>query len=197
QLRRTQFQAELGRRSDSILDKDFWNELRARLPHDMASLKPVWQELKTAAQAQSARVLLAVLLGIVLVLFLRMQAGRLLWQVTTTRVAPGRLRRSLYATAQLALATLVPGIIADILHAGLNWESTLTEDLYTLLSQTTGAVYFAGFVTGLGLALLSANRPTWRLFPLPDTVASGLQWHPVILALTLATGWVGQKLATL
>src|SRR5690606_24309992 len=43
QLRRTQFQPELGRRSDSILDKDFWNELCARLPHDMASLKPVWQ----------------------------------------------------------------------------------------------------------------------------------------------------------
>lgn len=197
QLRRAQFQAELGRRSDSILDKDFWNELRTQLPHDFDSLQPVWKELKAAIQTQNNRVWLAVLLGFAAVIVLRIQAGRVLWRLTTTRVAPGRLRRSLYATAQLALATVVPGAIADILHAGINWQSALSDELNTLLAQTTGAIYFAGFVTGLGRALLSANRPTWRLFSLPDPVASGLQWYPVILAITLAAGWVGQKLASL
>src|SRR5690606_10638677 len=53
-----------------------------------------------------------------------------------------------------------------------------------------------GFITGLGRALLSADRPTWRLISLPDNVASGLRWYPLILAITLAMGWIGQKLAT-
>src|SRR5690606_12842271 len=116
QLRRTQFHAELGKRSDSVLDNDFWGELRTRLPQDIDSLKPVWKELKAAVQAQSGLVWLAVLVGIAAVVVLRIQAGRLLWDLTTTRVAPGRLRRSLYATAQLALATVTPGVIADIVH---------------------------------------------------------------------------------
>src|SRR5690606_4969351 len=59
------------------------------------------------------------------------------------------------------------------------------------------AVYFAGFIAGLGRALLSADKPTWRLFPLPDAMASGLRWYPPALAITLAAGWVLQKLATL
>ncbi|NYT85475.1 mechanosensitive ion channel family protein [Pusillimonas harenae] len=197
QLRRAQFQAELGKRSNSVLDDDFWGELRTLLPQDINSLKPVWKELKTAAQEQGKPIWLAVLLGIAVIIIVRKLAGRLLWTLTTTRVAPGRLRRSLYATAQLALATVTPGAIAEIIHAGINAQSTLPGDLDGLLNQATGAAYFAGFVTGLGRALLSADRPTWRLISLPDPVASGLRWYPAVLAITLAAGWMAQKLATL
>src|SRR5690606_10444254 len=145
QLRRAQFQAELGKRSNSVLDNDFWNELQTLLPPDINSLNPVWQELKTTGQALGKHVWLAVLLEIAIVIILRQLAGRLLWTLTTTRVAPGRLRRSLYATAQLALATLTPGAIAEIIHAGINTQSTLPGDLDGLLNQATGAAYFAGF----------------------------------------------------
>src|SRR5690606_23510593 len=93
--------------------------------------------------------------------------------------------------------TLTPGAIAEIIHAGINTQSTLPGDLDGLLNQATGAAYFAGFVTGLGRALLSADRPTWRLISLPDAVASGLRWYPAVLAITLAAGWIAQKLATL
>ncbi|MGB6105757.1 MAG: DUF3772 domain-containing protein [Pusillimonas sp.] len=197
QLRRAQFQAELGKRSDSVLAKRFWNELQAQLPEDIDKLQPVWTELKSAIRAQSGKVWLSVLLGIAAVVVLRVQAGRMLWQLTTTRVAPGRLRRSLYATAQLALATLVPGVMADIVHAGISWQAPLSGELDKLLDQATGAIYFGGFITGLGRALLSADRPTWRLFSLPDMVARGLRWYPAMLAVALAAGWIGQKLATM
>lgn len=197
QLRRAQFQAELGKRSNSVLDGEFWGELRTLLPQDINSLQPVWKELKSAAQGQGKRVWLAMLLGIAAVMVLRKLAARLLWTLTTTRVAPGRLRRSLYATAQLALATITPGAIAEIIHAGINAQSILSSELDGLLNQAAGAAYFAGFVTGLGRALLSADRPTWRLMSLPDPVASGLQWYPAVLAITLTAGWIAQKLATL
>src|SRR3546814_4130820 len=126
-----------------------------------------------------------------------MLAGRLLWQLTTTRVAPGRLRRSLYAAAQVVLATVAPGLIAAILRLGVEWNATLSTELDTLLSLAVSAVYFGGFVAGLGRALLSANRPTWRLAALPDNLATGLRWFPALLAVALVTGWIAQKLSAL
>src|SRR5690606_24651808 len=39
-LRRTQFQAELGVRTDSILARPFWTELRNQLPQDVRRLQP-------------------------------------------------------------------------------------------------------------------------------------------------------------
>ncbi|MDS1140900.1 DUF3772 domain-containing protein [Pusillimonas sp. SM2304] len=196
QLRRAQFQAELGQRSNSVLAGTFWTELHTQLPRDIRSLQPIWTELTAAIKANGSRVWLMVVLSIAALIILRLQAGRILWQLTTTRVAPGRLRRSLYATAQLVLATVVPGAIAEILHAGIGWHAPLSSELDNLLSQAAGAIYFGGFITGLGRALLSADRPTWRLISLPDKVASGLRWYPLVLAITLAMGWIGQKLAT-
>ncbi|HEY9573497.1 MAG TPA: DUF3772 domain-containing protein [Pusillimonas sp.] len=196
-LRRTQFQAELGVRTDSILARPFWTELRNQLPQDLHRLQPLRDELAKSVQQGGASVWGAVLLAILAVLFLRMLAGRLLWQLTTTRVAPGRLRRSLYAAAQVVLATVAPGLIAAILRLGVEWNATLSTELDTLLSLAVSAVYFGGFVAGLGRALLSANRPTWRLAALPDNLATGLRWFPALLAVALVTGWIAQKLSAL
>ncbi|HWK70690.1 MAG TPA: DUF3772 domain-containing protein [Burkholderiaceae bacterium] len=196
-LRRTQFQAELGVRTDSILARPFWTELRNQLPQDVRRLQPLWDELRKSAREAGAAVWGAALLGVVAILFLRVLAGRLLWQLTTTRVAPGRLRRSLYAAAQVMLATIAPGMMAAVLRLGVEWNTALSDELDTLLSLGVGAVYFGGFVTGLGRALLSADRPTWRLASLSDEVATGLRWFPAILALVLVAGWIGQRLATL
>src|SRR3546814_20906916 len=98
----------------SILARPFWTELRNQLPQDLHRLQPLRDELAKSVQQGGASVWGAVLLAILAVLFLRMLAGRLLWQLTTTRVAPGRLRRSLYAAAQVVLATVPPGLIAAI-----------------------------------------------------------------------------------
>lgn len=196
-LRRSQFQAELGVRTDSILARPFWTELRDQLPRDLRRLQPLWDELAQSVRNAGASVWSATLLAVLAVLILRVLAGRLLWRLTTTRVAPGRLRRSLYAAAQVVLATVAPGVIAAILRLGVEWNAALSNELDTLLSLAVGAAYFGGFVAGLGRALLSADRPTWRLPSLSDEVATGLRWFPVLLALALVMGWIAQKLATL
>jgi potassium efflux system protein len=196
-LRRTQFQAELGVRTDSILAPPFWTELRSQLPRDLRRLQPLWDELTKAVKEAGAPVWAGALLAVFAVLGLGVLAGRLLWRLTTTRVAPGRLRRSLYAAAQVVLATVAPGLMAAILRLSVEWNTALSDELDTLLSLTVSAVYFGGFVAGLGRALLSADRPTWRLLSLPDEVATGLRWFPVLLATVLVMGWIGQKLASL
>jgi potassium efflux system protein len=196
-LRRTQFQAELGVRTESILAPPFWTELRNQLPRDLRRLLPIRDELAESVREAGAAVWAGALLAVIAVLLLRTLAGRLLWRLTTTRVAPGRLRRSLYAAAQVVLATIAPGVIAAILRLGVEWNTALSTELDTLLSLAVGAVYFGGFVAGLGRALLSADRPTWRLASLPDEVATGLRWFPALLAIALVMGWIAQKLAAL
>ncbi|HEY9280226.1 MAG TPA: mechanosensitive ion channel domain-containing protein, partial [Eoetvoesiella sp.] len=123
--------------------------------------------------------------------------GRALMKLTTTRVAPGRLRRSLYASALVLLAVVVPGLIAEVVSFGLAQSSPMSENMETILDSLVGIVYLGGFVAGLGHALLAPERPTWRLPSMLDTVASGLRWFPLALAILIGSGWAASRLATL
>src|SRR3546814_3160936 len=52
-LRRTQFQAELGVRTDSILARPFWTELRNQLPQDLHRLQPLRRSEEHTSELQS------------------------------------------------------------------------------------------------------------------------------------------------
>src|SRR3546814_17813425 len=63
-LRRTQLQAELGVRTDSILARPFWTELRNQLPQDLHRLQPLWDELAQSGRKAGAWVWGAPPLGV-------------------------------------------------------------------------------------------------------------------------------------
>lgn len=196
-LRRAQFQAQLGQRTASILASDFWRELIGEAPRDLVRLQPLQQELSSAIQARPDRVWISALLAILAVLALRLLAGRWLYRISTTRVAPGRLRRSLYAVLHVILAVATPGLIAVVLRIAIGWEASLSEAMEILLNQLVAAASFGGFVAGLGNALLAPKRPTWRLPSISDFLALQLRWFPLALALVLSADWAAQRLATL
>jgi small-conductance mechanosensitive channel len=196
-LRRAQFQAQLGRRTASILSDSFWIELRNEWPQDARRLAPLYNELLTTIAAISSGVWLGLLLAIAAVLGLWVLAGRALMRLSTTRVAPGRLRRSLYAAALVVLATTLPAAIAQLMYMALRWNSPLSEGMELMLGWLVGIVCFGGYVAGLGRALLAPERPSWRLPPMLDSVASGLRWFPVILAILIGGGWAAARLASL
>lgn len=194
-FRRAQFQAELGARTTSILAPAFWLELRDEFPKDSRRLEPLQAELLAAASAGGAKVWSVVLLAIVVLVALRRWAGHALMRLTTRRVAPGRLRRSLYAAARVALGIAVPGFIAEILRDGIGWNAAVSTNLNAVLDQVVSAVYFGGFVSGLGRALLAADRPSWRLPSLNDAIAQRLRWFPMVLAIVIVSWWILQRLA--
>lgn len=196
-LRRAQFQAQLGQRTSSILASDFWQELIDESARDLARLEPLRHELVSAMQARPARVWYSALLGIVVVLALRLVAGHWLYRISTTRVAPGRLRRSLYAVLRVILATATPGLIAGVLHVSISWGDPLSDSMLTLLDQFVGLACFGGFVAGLGNALLATDRPSWRLPAISDYLTLKLRWFPLTLALVISADWATQRLATL
>lgn len=196
-LRRAQFQAELGVRTDSILAGALWSELRTQTPRDLRRARPYYEEIVKALHAAGAELQIAVSVAIALLLWVRMLGGRLLLKLTTARVAPGRLRRSLYALLQVLLGAATPGLIAQMIRASLAWGTPLSEEMDSLLGQFVAAAWFGGFVAGLGSALLSPARPSWRLPALPDNIASALRWLPHALGLALFLSWLAQKLTAL
>lgn len=192
--RRTLFQAELGERRGTFLSPAFWAELRTELPRDLRRFGELADELQSGMRQTPPSVWMALAAALAVVLAARRAIGRLLLRVTSTRVPPGRLRRSFLAAALVLLGVATPGVIAELTNVGLAWSGTLPQGTEALLSDMVGMVCLAGYVAGLGYALISASRPSWRLLSMPDEVAQGLRWLPITLAVLATAVWLARRL---
>ena len=194
-LRRSEFQARLGERTPSILSSLFWSELRFDLPNDLRRARRMVDGLVVAAQASGVWVWSGIGLALLVLLGLRLWAGRALLNLTATRVPPGRLRRSLHAWTLVLLSAVTTGLMAEAVYLGLVWTAPLPEPIAPFLSRLAGVICFGAYVAGLGQALLLPGRPSWRLLPLPDVLALKLRWMPVVLALLIVLTWVATRLS--
>ena len=196
-LRRTQFKARLGERRDSFLSGQFWTEFNEEFPSDLERLGALRDELTTAVGQTPKWGWFLLAVAAALVIAARVAIGRLLLRVTATRVPPGRLRRSFLAVALLVLSVATPGLIALLIQTGLDWNSQLSDNTAALLTTLVATVCFGGYVSGLGYALLSTNRPSWRLPPISDAVATRLRWLPGILGVLVVMIWLAERLPVL
>lgn len=196
-LRRTQFQARLGERRDSVIGEPFWRELRSDLPRDWKRLGELTNELRQAVTSPPRSLWLALAVTIGITLLLRAACSRLLLRLTATRVPPGRLRRSFLAISIVILSSATPGVIAALLYVGLTWDATLSDDTQAILGNLVAIVCFGGCVAGLGHALLSPERPSWRLPSIHDDVAQGLRHLPTLLGILVVLIWLCDQLPIL
>jgi small-conductance mechanosensitive channel len=197
ELRRSQFQAHLGERTTSILGKPFWTELADDAPRDGARLAALGRELATSARSVPWWVWGGALVGIAALFWARALAEKRLlpWVIGHT---PGtRLRRSLYALIGMLLWTLAVGASATLLHGAIDWTATLSPDTEALLGGLAGLLWLGGYIFGLADALISADRPSWRLAPVPDPVAASLRWFPAEIAVAAVVSWLAEHLAAL
>ncbi|MEC5212267.1 potassium efflux system protein [Polaromonas sp. CG_9.5] len=195
-LRRSEFQARLGERTASILSSLFWTDLQLELPGDLLRANQRLEALRIAALASGVPVWSGVALTLLLLGGLRWWGDRLLMRLATTRVPPGRLRRSLHAWTLALLPAATAGLGAEVLYQGLVWTKPLPDSLDTLLGGLVGVICFGGYVAGLGHALLLPRRPSWRLLPLPDVLALKLRWMPAVLALLTVLTWTVTQLTS-
>ena len=194
-LRRSEFQARLGERTNSILAPPFWSELSEDLPRDAQRAARLAAEFAIAARGTPTSVWL-------LAPFAATVAGAALWWLRrramrwlTTRAPSGRLRRSLYALLVLLQWTVAFGAVAITLHAVLDWHHVLPDAAGTLLSKLSGILWFHGFLFGLSTALVCTRRASWRLPPIPDAVATSLRWFPGLITLVSLTAWLAERIA--
>ncbi|MHB1056523.1 MAG: DUF3772 domain-containing protein [Rhodanobacter sp.] len=186
-LRNDQFQARLASRTATPFSRTFWADPARTFPDDLTRLKRLGtrfaDDLGQAWQAPNRTPLLWCLAAAVLLLGGgRWVLERLLLTLATRHVPDGHLRRSAMASAVALTAVLTTGLAAQLAYLGLNWNDILDDDIKALATAAVGLVCFAAYVTGLGRALLSVRRPSWRLPMLPDLAAQRLRPFPWLLA---------------
>ncbi|CAM3752567.1 Potassium efflux system KefA [Bordetella sputigena] len=193
-MRRSQFQARLGERRPSILGAQFRDDLKDDLPRDLSRLASLRDELAAALSGTPGWVwtILVLLAGVIVAL--TVVAARVMRTFTASRVPAGRLRRSFHALVVVIAASLAPGLIGQLLYIGLDWQGQLPDATQTLVSGFAGILCLGGYVTGLGLALLSPSRPSWRLPDIPDRIAGKMRWFPHTLGPLIVVVWLLDRL---
>lgn len=186
ELRRDQFQASLSSRTATPFSRAFWVDPIQAFPDDVSREKrlnsSIADAVSTAWQPPNRIPLILCLIIAVLMLTVgRWLIERALVQVTTNRMPAGHLRRSALAVTIALAYTLTVGLAAQFLYLALNWNDILSDDLNDLAQMMVRVVAFAAFMTGLGRAMLSNKRPSWRLPALSDDAAQRLRMFPWLL----------------
>lgn len=189
--RRNEFQARLAERTATPFSTAFWSDPMRSLPADLRRLSALGDDLSTAIRAAwqppNRTLFLTCLLAAALLLGVgRWLLERQLLRLTQNRMAAGRLRRSALALAIAVLTALNTGLAAQLVYWSVNWNGLLDDDLAALAHQMVRLVLLSAYVAGLGRALLSAIRPSWRLPDLADAEALALRPFPWLLAMTIA-----------
>ncbi|GAA5235589.1 DUF3772 domain-containing protein [Verticiella sediminum] len=191
--RRAGFQAQLGERIAPVFDGEFWAEVREELPGDLVRLESLFASAGLAVRALPAPVLAALTLAALGVVGLRWWLGRALLTLTAHRVPAGRLRRSFRAVAVVALSTGTPVLLLVLIRVLLEREAVAADTAAGVLGGIMAALAFGGYVVGLGQALLSPQRPSWRLPAVPDLLARRARWFPWGLAIVLVAIWLTER----
>ncbi len=197
--RRDAFNARLFQRGASPLSPDFWVDVEANLPRDLARLRGLaLQATTTARRAAEPRALLilagALVAAALLAGPLRL-AVRALGRRRAREEAPSAdLRRSAVAVSAVVIDTAGAGLAALTLRAGAAWADVLSPAAGRLLDGLVIAVWWAAFTAALGRTLLSADRPGWRMLPVSDRAAARTRPYPWALALLTAAGFMLEQL---
>ena len=167
-MRNDQFQARMAERTATPFSQAFWVDPGKSFPDDARRLRQLGVRARDAWgeswQPVNRTPLLACLIAALLLLAVgRWLLERWLLKVATHRVPAGHLRRSALAVAVALSSVFTTGLAAELVYIGINWNDTLDDDLNTLAKSIVGLVMFSAYMVGLGRALLSSNRPSWRL----------------------------------
>ncbi len=192
--RRKLFEAQLTERAPSPLGREFWRDIRDAWPDDTNRLGALWAEFRTGVDVvRQPRHLTAVLLSLAAALLV-VVLGNGLAELGLVRLAakvlpPGRLRRSLLVIAIVGANVALVGMAAQWLHAVLDSHGAWGPQTRKVAQAVVASSIFIAFVVGLGRALLSLRRPSWRLPPIPDAMAAQLAPYPWLIALVGTLVW--------
>jgi small-conductance mechanosensitive channel len=192
--RRALFEAQLTERAASPLTGEFWSDLREAWPDDLERLKTIAAALNdgllTALEPISrTQVIAAFVAALLLAVFGNWAAEHLLTRLAARVLPAGRLRRSLLVIGIVGSHVLLVAVAAHGFVAVLKEYATWEPQARKALQSAAQALVFMAFVIGLGRGLLATRRPSWRLPPIPDAMATRLAALPWLVALVAALAW--------
>ena len=192
--RRALFEAQLTERAASPLTTEFWSDLREAWPDDLVRLKAMASSvndgLLAATQPETRLPVIAALVGALLLTLFGIWGAEVLLAWLAARYLPaGRLRRSVLVIGIVASHVLLVAVAAhgfvEVLKEFASWEPQARK----VLQSAAQLLVFMAFVIGLGRGLLATRRPSWRLPPIPDEMASRLAPLPWMVALVAVLAW--------
>jgi potassium efflux system protein len=191
--KRVLFSEQLFEAGDSPLGPRFWTDIGANLPQDFGRLSDTLDEEGQFAAGAMRPKGLSILASGVVVALLFLFPVRLWLNALGRRRAVGddaiaRLRRSGLALWLTLVGGLTPGLAAYSLYTALNWSGALSPATAEVAQFMVGLVCWAAYVGALGRALLSVERPAWRLARLSDFTAVRIRPYPWLVAVVTATG---------
>ncbi|VTU21432.1 DUF3772 domain-containing protein [Variovorax sp. PBL-E5] len=192
--RRALFEARLTERSPSPLGREFWSDIGDAWAGDVTRLRALDAEVKKSiaiASQPAHRVAVVTSIGVALLIaFLGNWAAERALVGLAARLLPGgRLRRSLLVIAIVITNVVLVGLSAQGVHAVLDAHGVWGPQTRKLAQAVVQSSIFIAFVVGLGRALLSNQRPSWRLPPIADAMAARLAPFPWLTALIAALVW--------
>lgn len=192
--RRAVFEAQLTERSRSPLGMEFWSDIADAWPSDTERLRDLGAELKKGLDvarqpAHVSAVLISIVVALLVALLGNWAAERTLTQLAARVLPGGRLRRSLLVIAIVTTNVLLVGLAAQGVYATFDAHGIWGAQTRKLGQAVVQSSIFIAFVVGLGRALLSNGRPTWRLPPIPDGMALRLAPFPWLMALVGTMAW--------
>ncbi|MGJ7529544.1 DUF3772 domain-containing protein [Variovorax sp. GB1P17] len=192
--RRALFEAQLTERAASPLTGEFWSDLKEAWPDDLERFKAmasaVNDGLLTATQPETRLQVIAALIAALLLAVLgNWAAEHALTRLAARFLPAGRLRRSVLVIGIVASHVLLVAVAAHGFVAVLKEYATWEPQARKALQSMAQALVFMAFVIGLGRGLLATRRPSWRLPPIPDAMATRLAALPWLVALVAALAW--------
>ncbi len=200
---KSNFETRLWTRGPSIFNPGLYGALADAYPQMAGRFVDItrdgWRAAASAARAPRNALILA--LGAIAVVFLlgpgRLVLGRMgyFW---AARAGPGgsRLRRSGLAVWLVLVAALAPLFASAALHSALVATGVDEPQFNALLVSVFRAIALASLIAGLGQALLSPGRPSWRLAPISDEVANRLAPYPLLIGVAAALSALTSRLDT-
>jgi len=186
-LRRDVLKTQLALNAGSIFSTQFWSPLFNSHNNDGDKLSDFTAELKAAVLLAFSPGWIVGTVGWILAAILIATLGRsylerfLAW-IGEHRLPEGRLRRSFLATTS-ALTTLGGVMLAfNFLNLAFTRHVDVTDDVHLFASKLVSLSTFCGLIAGLGRALLSTQRPSWRLPHMSSEVAMALKPYPPLAA---------------
>jgi small-conductance mechanosensitive channel len=198
---KSNFETRLWTRGPSVFDAGLYGALADAYPKMAGRVVDVtgdgWKAVRAAAR--TPRNALILILGAVAALFL-LGPGRLVLNQMgyfwAARAGAGgsRLRRSGLAVWLVLVAAFAPLFAGEALRSALAAAGASVPDFDALLTSVFRAIALASLIAGLGRALLSSGRSSWRLAPIPDGVVDRLAPYPVLIGLAAALAALTSRL---
>ena len=196
-IRKERFQTVLSQRFLSPFSSGSWGQIKENIGPDLRAAQEIFHTIQASVEHVSIekKWLLTALATLWAFAWLYMWKRFIAYLLKRSQST--RLRRTLLATLLVGLYVFLPTGIVVILLSVLTSAHGLSDELALFVQQFVGMVALSAFIAGLGRALLSPNKPTWRLPQLPDPVATALAWLPLALGVFILIMWSIQKITAL